>query len=219
MIIAGIGRFGQILNRLLVAAGVRTVVLDHTASHIELMRKIGIQSYYGDASRPDLLLAAGIEQASLFIVAIDDQDRALQMVEHVRRHHPQVKVLARAYDVRHLYLLKRAGVHLAVREVFDGSLTLGTEALRLLGIHPFRVEKMSRAFRRHEEQGLESMYELWDENPDIARNQALQARVREHIGTLQEALEADRRRVHDSTERSWTPPPKRFDTELGPDGR
>jgi voltage-gated potassium channel Kch len=214
VVIAGIGRFGQIVNRLLVAAGVRTVVLDHAAAQIDILRKVGIQSYYGDASRPDLLLAAGIEQASLFIVAIDDRDRALQMVEYVRRHHPQVKILARAYDVRHLYLLKRAGVDLAVREVFDSSLALGAEALKVLGMHPFRVEKMSRLFRRHEEKGLESMYELWDENPDIARNQALQARVREHVGTLQEALNSDRLQVHDRTERSWTPPPKGFAGEL-----
>lgn len=214
VVIAGIGRFGQILNRLLVAAGVRTVVLDHAAAQIDIMRKLGVQSYYGDASRPDLLRAAGIEQASLFIVAIDDQDRALAMVEHVRRNYPQVKILARAYDVRHLYLLKRAGVDLAVREVYDGSLALGTEALKMLGFHPFRVEKMARAFRRHEEQGLEGMYELWDENPDIARNQALQARVREHVGTLQDALNSDRLQLHDRTERSWTPPPKDYVKDL-----
>jgi CPA2 family monovalent cation:H+ antiporter-2 len=214
VVIAGIGRFGQIVNRLLVAAGVRTVVLDHAAAQIEIMRKLDVQSYYGDASRPDLLRAAGIEQASLFIVAIDDQDRALQMVEHVRRNYPQVKILARAYDVRHLYLLKRAGVNLAVREVYDGSLALGTEALKMLGLHAFRVEKMARAFRRHEEQGLESMYDLWDENPDIARNQALQARVREHVGTLQDALNSDRLQLHDRTERSWTPPPKGYIKDL-----
>ncbi len=214
VVIAGIGRFGQIVNRLLVAAGVRTVVLDHAASQIDIMRKLAVQSYYGDASRPDLLHAAGIDQARLFIVAIDDQDRALEMVEHVRRTYPAVKILARAYDVRHLYLLKRAGVDLAVREVFDGSLTLGAEALKLLGLHPFRVEKMARAFRRHEEQGLEGMYDLWDENPDIARNQALQARLREHVGTLQDALNSDRLQLHDRTERGWTPPPKGYAEEL-----
>jgi hypothetical protein len=84
----------------------------------------------------------------------------------------------------------------------------------MLGFHPFRVETMARAFRRHEEQGLEGMYELWDENPDIARNQALQARVREHVGTLQDALNSDRLQLHDRTERSWTPPPKGYVKDL-----
>jgi monovalent cation:H+ antiporter-2, CPA2 family len=214
VVIAGIGRFGQIVNRLLVAAGVRTVVLDQSASHLDLLRKLGIKGYYGDASRLDLLLAAGIDQASLFVVAVDDRDKSLEMVELVRRAFPQVKILARAYDVRHLYLLRRAGVHYAVREVFDGSLALAMEALRSLGTHPFEVERLARAFRRHEEQGLDSMYDVWDLDPDIARNQALQARLREHVGTLQAALAFDRMHVHDRTERSWTPPPKGFVEEL-----
>ncbi len=105
----------------------------------------------------------------MFIVAIDDRDRAVEMVEHVRRHYPQVKILARAFDVNHLYLLKKAGVDLAVREMFDGVVALGTEALKMLGMHPFKVEKMARAFRRHDQAGLDQLYELWDENPDIAR--------------------------------------------------
>ena len=107
---------------------------------IDMLRKVGIKSYYGDASRPELLHAAGIESAKVFVVAIDDRDRAVEMVEHVRRHYPRVKILARAFDVNHLYLLRKAGVDLAVREMFDGSLALGTEALKTLGMHPFVVE-------------------------------------------------------------------------------
>jgi len=177
VVIAGNGRFGQIVNRLLVGSGVRTVVLDHEASIVDMLRKFGIKSNYGDASRPELLHAAGIESAAVFVVAIDDRDRAVEMVEHVRRQHPEVKILARAFDVNHLYLLKKAGVDLAVREVFDGSLQLGTEVLRTLGVHPFKVEKMARAFRRHNQAGLDQLYELWDENPDISRNRAFLART------------------------------------------
>jgi monovalent cation:proton antiporter-2 (CPA2) family protein len=214
VVIAGVGRFGQIVNRLLIAAEVRTVVLDHQADQVEILRKVGIKSYFGDASRPDLLHAAGIAEARVLVIAIDDQERAIRMVEHVRRHYPQVKILARAYDVKHLYLLKRAGVHLAVREVFDGSLAVGAEVLKTLGQHPYRVERMTQAFRRHEAEGLDGMIDLMDANPDIARNQALQARVREHVGSLQEALSADRRYLHDRTERGWTPPPKERGKEL-----
>jgi monovalent cation:proton antiporter-2 (CPA2) family protein len=215
VLIAGSGRFGQIVNRLLVASGVRTVVLDHEAAMIDMLRKVGIKGYYGDASRPDLLHAAGIEGAKVFVVAIDDRDRAVQMVEYVRRHHPQVKILARAFDVNHLYLLTKAGVDLAVREVFDASLQLGTEVLKTLGAHPFKVEKMARAFRRHDQSGLEQLYTLWDENPDIARNRAFLARTREHGETLKDMMEADRIQLHDRTERGWTPPPKGYAADPG----
>ena len=215
VVIAGIGRFGQIVNRLLVASDVRTVVLDHEAAIIDMLRKVGTKTYYGDASRPELLHAAGIENAKVFVVAIDDRDRAVETVEHVRRHYPRVKILARAFDVNHLYLLKRAGADLAVREVFDGSLELGAEALRTLGLHPFKVQKMTRAFRRHDESGLEQLYELWDQNPDIARNRAFLARAREHGETLRDMMATDRMQLHDRTERGWTPPPKGYTKEMG----
>lgn len=192
VVIAGIGRFGQIVNRLLVAGGFRTVVLDHEAAIIDRLRQVGIKSYYGDAARPELLHAAGIENAKVFIVAIDDRDRAVQMVEYVRRHYPHVSILARAFDVNHLYLLKKAGVDLAVREVFDASLELGAETLKVLGVHPSRIEKMVRAFRQHDEAGLDQLYDLWDENPDISRNHAFIARAKEHGETLNEMMKTDR---------------------------
>ena len=215
VVIAGVGRFGQIVNRLLLASGVRTVVLDHEAAMVDMLRRVGIKSYFGDASRPDLLLAAGIENARVFVVAIDDRDRAVQMAEHVRRHYPQVTILARAFDVNHLYLLKKAGVDLAVREMFDGSLTVGTEALKTLGMHPFRVQKMAQAFRRHDQDGLDKLYELWDEDSDISRNKAFLAQAKEHRETLKDLLDQDRLQLHDRTERSWTPPPKGYTKELG----
>ncbi len=210
VIIAGNGRFGQIVNRLLVASGVPTVVLDHEAAIIDMLSKVGVKSYYGDASRPELLHAAGIESASVIVIAIDDRERAVEMVEHVRRHYPQVKILARAFDVNHLYLLNKAGVDIAVREMFDGSLELGKAALKAVGLHPFKVEKMSQAFRKHDETGLDSLYELWDENTEMASNKAFLARAREHGATLKDMMEADRLQLHDRSERGWTPPPKGY---------
>ncbi len=215
VIIAGIGRFGQIVNRMLVAAGVRTVVLDHEAGIVERMRRIGIRSYFGDASRPDLLHAAGIADASAFVVAIDDRDRAVQLVEYLHREYPRVHIIARAYDVDHLYLLKEAGADLAVREVFESSLTAGGAVLRALGVHPFRVEKMRRAFRRHDEEGLEQLYELWDEDLEMSKNHALLARVRARAESEQGLLSRDRADLHDRTERGWTPPPKGYTDDLG----
>ncbi len=214
VIIAGVGRFGQIVNRLLVASGVHTVVLDHEAAQIDMLRRLGIKTYYGDASRLDLLEAAGIAQARVLVVALDDRDRSVVLVEEVRRRYPRLRILARAYDVNHYYLLKRAGADLAVRELFDASLVAGAEALRTLGVHPFRVEKMVRAFRHHDQEGLDQMCDLWDQEPDLARNRALLARIREHAGTLQEAMAADRLYLHDRTERGWTPPPRDYSERL-----
>ncbi len=216
VVIAGNGRFGQIVNRLLVAGGVRTVILDHEAAMIDMLRKLGIKSYYGDASRPDLLEAAGIEDAAAFVIAIDDRDRAMEIVEHVRRHYPGVRILARAFDVNHLYLLRKAGVDLAEREMFEASLKLGAETLKVLGVHPFKVEKMVRAFRRHDQSGLDQLYELWDEHPDIARNRALLARARQHGETLAGMMESDRLQLHDRSERGWTPPPKGYTKVMEP---
>ncbi|MCP3870748.1 MAG: potassium transporter [Gammaproteobacteria bacterium] len=225
VVIAGVGRFGQIVNRLLVASDVHTIVLDHEAAMVDTLRKLGIQSYYGDASRPDLLHAAGIESAEVFVVAIDDRERSVEMVGYVRRHYPHIRILARAFDVNHLYLLKQAGVDLAVREMFEGSLQTGAEVLKLLGMHPFKVEKMTWAFRHHDEVGLDHLYELWDENPDIARNRAFLARAKEHGESLRGMMESDRMQAHDQSERAWTPPPKGYadsfqaegDTAGGPD--
>jgi voltage-gated potassium channel Kch len=96
VIIAGIGRFGQIVNRILRANDIATVVLDRTPQQIDNMREVKIKSYYGDATRPDLLHAAGIEDAALFVVAIDDQEQAIELTRYLKHAHPNLKVLARA---------------------------------------------------------------------------------------------------------------------------
>ena len=214
VVIAGIGRFGEVVNRLLVGSGVPTVVLDHEAARIERVRRIGIKSYYGDAARLELLESAGIGQAKVFVVAIDDRDRAVEMVEQVRQRYPHITILARAFDVNHLYLLQKAGVDLAVREVFEAALELGGETLKALGQHPFKVTKMSQAYRQHERESIVDLYHVWDENPDMASNHAFLAGLRARAESLQEVITADRMQLHDRSERGWTPPPKGFDKEL-----
>ncbi|MBK1633185.1 potassium transporter [Thiohalocapsa halophila] len=214
VIIAGAGRFGQVVNRLLMAAGVRTVVLDHEAANVERMRQIGIRSFFGDASRPDLLQAAGIERAAAFVVAIDDRDRAVDLAEYLKREYPDLCIVARAFDVDHLYLLRTAGADVALREVFDTSLEAGAATLRAVGQHPFEVEKLKRAFRRHDLDTLNELYELWDHDLEFSKNRALLERVRARTAAELEITAADRSRLHDRTERGWTPPPKGYTKEL-----
>lgn len=210
VIIAGAGRFGQIVNRMLVSSGVKTIVLDHEAAIIDMLSKVNVKTYYGDASRPELLHAAGIESAKAIVIAIDDKERAIELVEHIKRDHPHVTILARAFDVNHLYLLKKAGADFAIREMFDASLALSKAVLKNVGMHPFKVEKMSQAFRKHDQAGLDKLYHLWDENVEMSKNKALLASAKEHGETLKSMMEADRVEFHDRSERGWTPPPKGY---------
>ena len=108
VIIAGLGRFGQVVNRILLANGVKTVVLDHQAEHIDEMRRFGVQGFYGDATRPDLLLAAGLAEARALVVAIDDPERTLELVKFARRARPDLHIVARAYDRLAVYALSAA---------------------------------------------------------------------------------------------------------------
>ncbi|GHA49211.1 monovalent cation:proton antiporter-2 (CPA2) family protein [Photobacterium aphoticum] len=211
VIIAGIGRFGQIVNRLLVANGVKTVVLDHEAGQIENMRAIRIKSYFGDATRPDLLHTAGIEEAKLLVVAIDDPERAVELVQYVKHMYPKVRILARAYDRGHHYALRHAGADYMISETYHSALTLGTQALKDLGIHPFRAEQLRETFVETEARSKEMLYQAWRDNTEESK---FNATYRDLFIQLEEALseemKAERHSKQASSERGWTPPPKGY---------
>ena len=160
-IIAGFGRFGQTVGRLLLANGFRTSVLDHSADQVEQLRKFGVKANYGDGSRLDLLKAAGAEEARILVIAIDDQDKAVEVAEAARRHFPHLKILARAYDRRHAYELMKQQVDGLERETFEGGVTLGVQALRLLGMRSHQASRAGRLFRRHDLRLLEDMAQFW----------------------------------------------------------
>lgn len=151
VIIAGHGRYGMTVGRLLQASGIRAVVLDHDAEQIEALRKFGYKVYYGDASRPDLLEAAGAAEARALVIAIDDREKALEIVEAARRHFPNLRILARAFDRVHAYRLFNAGVEDVHREVFASSVDMGERLLVHLGLHPFEAHRAARRFKAHDE--------------------------------------------------------------------
>ncbi|MFT4926496.1 MAG: CPA2 family monovalent cation:H+ antiporter-2 [Phenylobacterium sp.] len=161
VIIAGIGRFGQIINRLLVANGVKTVVLDHEADQVENMRKIKVKSFFGDATRPALLHTAGIENAKLLVIAIDDPERTLGLVKYMKTTYPHVRVLTRAYDRRDMYRLKSQGADYIVPETYHSALELGRKALTDLGFHPRRAEKLKNTFMDIERTYKSKLYAAW----------------------------------------------------------
>lgn len=206
IVIAGMGRFGQIVARLLITSGYDVVILDHDPQTVENLSKIGMRTFYGDATRPDLLHSAGLKDADLFIAALDDRDKQLMVVEHVARTYPNVKILARARDRHHVYELELAGAHHAEREVFEGAMTIGRKALMDLGMHPFRARSKSRDFRRHDRDMLDDLRENYN---DGGVDKSYIDAMRAHSKTLFDIMSTDRGEDnHERTERGWNPPPK-----------
>ncbi|MDP5054166.1 MAG: cation:proton antiporter, partial [Congregibacter sp.] len=216
VIIAGSGRFGQIINRILRANQIPTVVLERSPEQIDNMRQVNIKSYFGDATRPDLLHAAGIEEASLFVVAIDGQEQAIELTRHLKHAYPQLKVLARAYDRGHLYALREAGADWVVSETYYSALQLGKQALRALGYHPFRAENLSASFDKAEARGRDALYEQWlkkDEGERFGLGfQSLYIELEEALHGL---MLYDRDDGHARSERGWAPPPKGYADSVG----
>ena len=149
VIIAGFGRYGQIVGRLLFAHGVRCTVLDHDPEQIDFIRRFGYKVFYGDATRRDLLDAAGAARAKLLVVAIDDVADSLKLVDLARRAYPNLAIVARARNVRHVMELADRGVAAVQRETFDSALKTGRDALQALGLPPYEARELAESFRRH----------------------------------------------------------------------
>jgi glutathione-regulated potassium-efflux system ancillary protein KefC len=184
VIIAGFGRFGQIIGRLLSANGIGVTVLDHDPIHIETIRKFGHKVFYGDATRLDLLRAAGAEQAKIIVVAIDDIEQSLNLVDSVREEFPHLVILARVRNVQHAFAMMERGI-LCQREIFESALMLGEKVLTQLGHGPYAAHKAAQKFRAHDIKSLQKRYE--------ARNdeERLISVVREARSQLEEAMKAD----------------------------
>ncbi|GEO81292.1 potassium transporter [Pararhodospirillum oryzae] len=157
VILAGFGRVGQIGGRLLMARGVNVTVLEHDADQLESLRPFGFSLHYGDARRADLLASAGAAEADLLMVATDDKETTLTIVETARRHFPGLKIAARAFDRVHAYALEDAGANLVVRETFAGALDLGVGALRLLGVPAYEARRAGHLFARHDQEIYDSL--------------------------------------------------------------
>jgi len=149
VIIAGFGRYGQIVGRMLFANGIRPTVLDHDAEQIEAMRRFGWRVYYGDATRLDLMRTAGADKARVIVVAIDDIEQSLECVKMVRDNFPDATVVARARNVQHYYQLHELGVTLIERETLDSALMSARSALEQLGWQPHQARNLALRFRRH----------------------------------------------------------------------
>ncbi|MFW8634334.1 monovalent cation:proton antiporter-2 (CPA2) family protein [Cribrihabitans pelagius] len=202
VIIAGIGRFGQIVNRLVQASGFKTVVLDHDMEAVQLMRRFGVKSFLGDPTRPELLKAAGIAKARVFVVALDDPERVVQMVASVRRSYPDLHIIARAKDRNHVYELYQAGADDIVRELFDSSVRAGRYVLENMGLSEYEAAQAARTFYAHDRQNLRDLAEHWLPGTPASQNPAYISRAQELEKAIESAIFEMAERKRDQREKS-----------------
>jgi len=173
VIIAGFGRFGQIVARVLTARRIRYTALDSNQTRVDFVRKFGNKVYYGDASRLDLLRAAGAESASIFVLAIDDADASVRTAELIREQFPRLKVFARARNRQHAFALRDVGVRYIIRETYVSSLEMATSVLEALGDTSSNAKAMVRRFRQHDEATFNAQYAVKDdENKFVSTTRA-----------------------------------------------
>jgi CPA2 family monovalent cation:H+ antiporter-2 len=160
IIIAGHGRFGGIVNRMLRGLGYETTVIDYSSEQLDMLRVFKIHVYFGDATRPDLLHAAGIERARLLVVAIDDREQITELVSYAVRNFPDLHVLARARDRNHVYELWANGCRDIIRESYDSSIRAGRSALEALGASSTEAARMAAAFEALDRKSMVEMADL-----------------------------------------------------------
>ena len=185
VIIAGFGRVGQIVSRVLRARRIKFTALDSNQTHVDFVRRFGNRIYYGDASRLDLLRAAGAESADLFVLAIDDTDASLRTAEIVRTYFPGLKVLARARNRQHAFALMDQKVDYIVRETYGSSLELAEQALIGLGDTPAVARAAVRKFRQHDERTLSEQYSIKEDEAKLI------SAARESAQQLEKLFESD----------------------------
>lgn len=203
VIIAGFGRYGQIVARMVLAQGIPSTILDHSVDMLEVARTFGYRVFYGDATRLALLRLAGAAQARVLVVAVDSPERSLKIVTLARKHFPQLHIVARARDVTHWYALRDLGVQHIERELFESSLASARTALELLGLSPQEAAQMAQRFRTHNLDLAERMY------PHHHNHAQMIAVARQGRQQLAEQMAKERQERKDQQQRaaSAAPPP------------
>ena len=179
VIIAGVGRFGQVVNSMVRTAGHNTTVLDNDIETIKLMRRFGVKAFFGDPTRPELLHAAGLADAASLVVALDDKTAAIRLVEMARRARPDLHIVARAFDRQHVYRLYNAGANDIVREMFDSSLRAGRYVLENIGLTEYESHAHEVAFYTADRHAMGELAKLWKPGMKLEDNAAYMDRALE----------------------------------------
>ena len=176
VIVAGLGRVGQVVARLLNGSGYHPTVLDDDPDHVEQCRKFGFRVFYGDATRLDLLHAAGADSAQLLIAALDDDAATTRLVRIVKKHFPKLKIIARAHDMRHLFELRDLGVGVIERETWLSALKLGEAALAAASGDAERASRAAQAFAEHDREVVAKLYDVHRDSTTMQVNVSNQLR-------------------------------------------
>ena len=185
VIIAGFGRFGHVIGRLLRANAIGTTVLDLDAEQVEVIRRLGIKVFYGDATRLDLLRAAGAARAQVIVIAIDHEDKSIALLETVQKHFPNLKIFARAVGRVHAYEYQKRGVQTFYRETLGSSLDLGVDVMRSLGMRPTQARRAALLFKQHDEQSVRELAQYWEDDDAYFKN------ARQHIAAFEQMFASD----------------------------
>ncbi len=164
VIIAGFGGFGMVIGRFLIANGLKATILDENPDNIQVLRKLGYSVYYGDATRQDLLEAAGAAEARILVVAVSDKMNSLKIVDLAQRKFPHLKILARSVNMDHTYELMKRGIDELVSDTFESSVTLGVKALGHLGYNPYRAHRLAQTFKAHNHKVVDELYQHHQED-------------------------------------------------------
>ncbi len=193
VLIAGFGRVGQIVGRLLLASGKTATILDHDPDQIEMLKRFGFRVFYGDVTRVDLLEAAGAARAKVIVVAVDEIETSLEVIDLAREHFPKARLVARARNVPHYFELRTRGVDIVERETFESALQLGRRTLEALGVRAHEARERADAFRRHNKKMLE---DLLPHMQDEAQRVALARSARDELERQFERDRAELEREH-----------------------
>jgi glutathione-regulated potassium-efflux system protein KefB len=185
VIIAGFGRFGQIVGRVLQARKIAFTALESSSQQVDFVANYGNKVYYGDAGRVDLLRAAGAENAVIFIIAVDDADTSVRIAQAVVENFPDLRILARARNRQHAYRLMDVGVAHIWRETFHSSLDTARHTLTFLGLSDIEADRTVQTFREHDEARLVEQHGMKDDAKAAAQ-------AREWARELEEILAQDK---------------------------
>jgi len=197
VILAGFGKSGNIIGRFLLANGVRTTILDLDSDRIDLLHNLGIRAYYGDASRYDLLHAAGAAEAKLIIIATGSIEQTTDVVKMVRKHFPDLQMLVKAETITDVFDLMELGVLHIYREPLDTSLRMGADALRMLGHRAYNARRAAATFRRHDEKALKELSALRDDRKSFLNM------FKERIEEISNLINKDKIKPWNNEAESW----------------
>jgi voltage-gated potassium channel Kch len=198
VIIAGFGQFGSTVGRLLRANNIMATYLDVNSDKVDIMRRMGFKVFYGDASRLELLHAAGAQDAKLIIITINPAEKRLAMIETVKKHFPNLHIFVRSDDRYDAYNLMNAGMLRVYRETLDTSLRLGVDAMRLLGLRAYTAQRLAHTFFKYDEKNLKQLAAIHNQEEYIIE-------ARKNIEELELIIQSDNAMSMEERDGDWDP--------------